>query len=88
MSREIILPHAAYSGVLKAMEAKNYLDWISELESKLNIRSISSDLVAVSLAKESLLDNIMELADREVDGSERCKVLPHLSECLRADILF
>jgi hypothetical protein len=57
------------------MQAKNYLDWIQELETKLTIRGISSDLVAVSLANDSLVRNIMELADREVDGSERCKLL-------------
>ena len=62
------------------MQAKNYLDWISELESKLNIRNISSDLVAVSLAQDSLLGNIMELADREVDGTERCNVFSLLLE--------
>ena len=55
------------------MRAKNYLDWIHELESKLAIRGISSDLVAVALAQDSLVQNIMELAGREVDGSERCK---------------
>ena len=66
------------------MQAKNYLDWISELESKLNIRNISSDLVAVSLAQDSLLGNIMELADREVDGTERCKVFSLLLVEIRA----
>ena len=55
------------------MQAKNYLDWIHELETKLTIRGISNDIVAVSLASDSLVRNIMELADREVDGSERCK---------------
>lgn len=69
------------------MQAKNYLDWINELESKVNIRNISSDLVAVSLAKDSLLNNIMELADREVDGTERCNVFQLFFRDLRSDVL-
>ncbi|GJE86123.1 Rho GTPase activation protein [Phanerochaete sordida] len=71
VDEEIILPHSAYEEVVKTLQAKNYLDWISELESKLNIRNLSNDIVAVALAEDSLLDNIMELADREVDGTER-----------------
>ena len=62
------------------MQAKNYLDWIHELETKLAIRGLSSDLVAVALANNSLVENITELADREVEGSERCKSLA-LSKC-------
>ena len=65
---------------LKTLQAKNYLDWISELESKLSIRNLSNDIVSVALAEDSLLENIMELADREVDGTERCNVFLSLSQ--------
>lgn len=59
------------------MKTKNYLDWISELDSKLGIKSISADVVAVSLANDSLVNDIKELANREVQRSESCK-----SQCL------
>ncbi|KIP11948.1 hypothetical protein PHLGIDRAFT_21262 [Phlebiopsis gigantea 11061_1 CR5-6] len=67
---EIILPSSAYSTVERALSSKNTLEWISELDTKLSIKNVSSDLVAFALAKNKIVDDIKHLANREVDGSE------------------
>ncbi|KAI0068193.1 Rho GTPase activation protein [Artomyces pyxidatus] len=66
VDEEVILPQAAYS---KTLNSRNYLDWMNDFESKLKMKNITGELVAVAVAKDILLDSVFEQADREVDGA-------------------
>ncbi|OBZ79003.1 Ras GTPase-activating protein gap-2 [Grifola frondosa] len=83
VDEEIILPFYAYSGLLKTLQSRNCLDWMRELESRLKLKNISIHIISIAIAKNILMDHIMELADREVDGTLTCEYL----DCLRARIL-
>jgi hypothetical protein len=67
-NREIILPSKAYKNVLDALEQRNYLDVLSDLEQKLRIdhAMISNHIVSLAVARNRLLKDIVQLAEREV----------------------
>ena len=44
-----------------------------DLDTKFKIRQASSQLVPIALAKNILLHNVFEMADREVDGTPSCE---------------
>lgn len=44
-----------------------------ELETRLKMKNVNRDIMSIAVAKNVLLDNILELADREVDGTLTCK---------------
>lgn len=46
---------------------------MTDLESKLKLRNVSNHIISIAIAKNVLVDNIMELADREVDGTLTCE---------------
>ncbi|GBE77946.1 Rho GTPase activation protein [Sparassis crispa] len=69
IDEEIILPYASYSAMLETFNARNSLDWLSDFESKLNLKNVSNHIISISIAQNVLIENIMELADREVDGT-------------------
>ncbi|KAI0322330.1 Rho GTPase activation protein [Amylostereum chailletii] len=71
VDEEIVLPSSAYNKMLSALDTRNYLDWMNEFEVKLKIKHLSYPLVAIAVASNTLLDQVFELADREVDGSSR-----------------
>lgn len=74
-SREIILPSKAYKNVLDALEQRNYLDVLSDLEQKLRIdhAMISNHIVSLAVARNRLLKDIVQLAEREVNGVQGCE---------------
>lgn len=45
---------------------------MSDLEQTLKLKHLSQELVSLAVAKDTLLDSIFELADREVDGTPSC----------------
>ena len=49
------------------------MDLILDLESKLKLKGISNHIISIAIAENVLVDHIMELADREVDGTLTCK---------------
>ena len=59
----------------QVLQSKNLLDWISDLDTKLEVKNVSEHVIAVAKAKNCLVKNIMELADREVDGTPQCLCL-------------
>ncbi|KZT02708.1 Rho GTPase activation protein [Laetiporus sulphureus 93-53] len=69
VEEEIILPYSAYAGVLQTFSSRNSLDWMSDLESKLKLKHISKNIISIAIAKNVLVNDIMEIADREVDGT-------------------
>ncbi|OCH96153.1 Rho GTPase activation protein [Obba rivulosa] len=69
VDEEIVLPYSAYVGILKTFISRNALDWMQDLETHFKLKTISSHIMSIAIAKNVLMDNIMELADREVDGT-------------------
>ena len=55
------------------LHSRNHLDWMRELESRLKMKNVNQNIMSIAIAKNALLDNIMELADREVDGTLTCE---------------
>jgi hypothetical protein len=46
---------------------------MTDFESNLNIKHISSTLLTVAGNRGMLLKNVLEVADREIDGSPNCE---------------
>ncbi|KAL1951926.1 hypothetical protein VTO73DRAFT_1075 [Trametes versicolor] len=69
VDEEIILPHHVYGKLLKTLHSRNHLDWMRELETRLKMKNVNNNIMSIAIAKNVLLENIMELADREVDGT-------------------
>ena len=40
-----------------------------DLETRLKTKNVNQNIMSVAIAKNVLLENIMELSDREVDGT-------------------
>ncbi|KAH7930971.1 Rho GTPase activation protein [Leucogyrophana mollusca] len=69
VDEEIILPHSGYSGLLQVLHTRNVLDWMGDFERKLQLRTISFQLMCIAIAKNVLLEHVSDFADREVDGT-------------------
>ena len=63
----------------QTLHSRNHLDWMRELEARLKMKNVNHNIMSIAIAKNVLLENIMELADREVDGTATCK--PSSSVC-------
>ena len=48
---------------------------MQEFETRLKMKNVNQNIMSIAIAKNVLLENIMELADREVDGTLTCKWL-------------
>jgi hypothetical protein len=46
---------------------------MGDLENKLQLKTISTQLMSIAMAKNTLIEQIFAIADREVDGSPHCK---------------
>lgn len=57
---------------------------MSEFEAKLKLKTVSVHLMSVALAQNTLIEQVQELATREVDGTLSCKssdlLLEHCSQ--------
>lgn len=69
VDEEIILPHASYSGLLTVLRDRNVLEWMSDFERRLHLRTTSYQLMCIAIAKNVLVEHITEYADRDVDGT-------------------
>ncbi|KAI0257140.1 Rho GTPase activation protein [Lactifluus subvellereus] len=69
VDEEIVLSCSKYSKVIDVLDRRNYLDWMIDLGSKFKVEQLSSQLVSIAIAKNILLSNVFEMADREVDGT-------------------
>lgn len=43
------------------------------MDTKLEIKNVADHIIAIANAKNVLIQNIMDLADREVDGTPQCQ---------------
>ena len=55
------------------LHSRNHLDWMRELETRLKMKNVNQNIMSIAISKNAMLDNIMELADREVDGTLTCE---------------
>ncbi|KAJ3907367.1 GTPase activating protein [Lentinula edodes] len=70
VDEEIILPSSTYHKLLETFNARNFLDWMAEFETKLKLKSLGSQLMAISIANNTAIEQVQEIANREVDGSQ------------------
>jgi hypothetical protein len=69
VDEEIILPHTSYSSLLTLLRDRNVLEWMSDFERRIPLRTTSYQLMCIAIAKNILVEHITEYADREVDGT-------------------
>ncbi|KAL0581609.1 hypothetical protein V5O48_000425 [Marasmius crinis-equi] len=69
VDEELILPFAAYERLLRKLRSRNFLDWLTDFESKLKLKTVATHLMAMAVADNKLIEQVQTLADREVDGS-------------------
>ncbi|KAF6766033.1 GTPase activating protein [Ephemerocybe angulata] len=66
VDEEIVLPYSAYRGLLRTIQSRNFLDWLTELETKLKLKSISTAVMSLAVANDTLIKQIQDYATREV----------------------
>ncbi|KAJ7786308.1 GTPase activating protein [Mycena metata] len=69
VDEEIILPYDAYSNLLHTFNTRNFLEWMADFESKFKLKTISHQLISIAVAKNNLIEQVQEVALREVDGT-------------------
>nr|GAT44189.1 GTPase activating protein [Mycena chlorophos] len=69
VDEEIILPLDAYARLLQTFSARNFLDWMSDFETKFKLKTISAQLISIAVAKNTLIEQVQDIAAREVDGT-------------------
>lgn len=48
------------------LKSRNYLDWMNDLGTRLNLKDISTQFISVAVAMNALVDSICEMANKEV----------------------
>ncbi|KAJ7293577.1 GTPase activating protein [Mycena rebaudengoi] len=69
VDEEIILPYDAYSNLLHTFNTRNLLEWMADFESKFKLKTISHQLISIAVARNDLIGQVMDIAEREVDGT-------------------
>ncbi|KAF8642289.1 hypothetical protein AX16_009559 [Volvariella volvacea WC 439] len=69
IDEEIILPLSAYADLLNTFNSRNFLDWMNDFESKLKLKTVSINLMSIAIARNVVIEQVQELALREVDGT-------------------
>lgn len=54
----------------QVLKSRNYLDWIADFETKLKLKDTIEHIMAIAQAHGVLEDSIMDMAGREVDGTQ------------------
>ncbi|KAF7320342.1 Elongation of fatty acids protein [Mycena kentingensis (nom. inval.)] len=69
VDEEIILPLEAYGRLLHTFNRRNFLEWMTDFETKFKLKTISHQLISIAVAKNDLIEQVQEIAAREVDGT-------------------
>ncbi|KAJ7181660.1 GTPase activating protein [Mycena crocata] len=69
VDEEIILPYDAYSKLFHTFNSRNFLEWMADFESKFKLKTISHQLISIAVARNDLIEQVQEIALREVDGT-------------------
>jgi hypothetical protein len=54
---------------------RNFMEWMSDFESKFKLKTISHQLISIAVARNDLIEQVQEIATREVDGTPSCESL-------------
>jgi hypothetical protein len=60
---------------VQTFNSRNFLDWMIDFESKLRLKTISTELMSIAVAKNVLIEQVFDLADREVERTPVCECL-------------
>ncbi|KAF9015162.1 Rho GTPase activation protein [Cyathus striatus] len=66
IDEEVILPSPVYSHLSEILRSRNFLDWILDLETELNLRSLSVQLMSLAIADDKLIEQVQEFASRDI----------------------
>ncbi|KAK1233585.1 hypothetical protein PQX77_003271 [Marasmius sp. AFHP31] len=78
VDEELILPCATYERLLRKLRSRNFLEWLTDFESKLKLKTVGWHLMAIAVADKRLIEQIQTLADKEVAGPVPCTFDPIL----------
>ena len=53
----------------QVIHSRNFLDWITDLDNKWKITTLSTQFMYIAIANDRLVKQVMELADREVEST-------------------
>ncbi|KAJ7900348.1 GTPase activating protein [Mycena olivaceomarginata] len=67
VDEEIILPY--YLLLQLTFNLRNFMEWMSDFESKFKLKTISHQLISIAVARNDLIEQVQEIATREVDGT-------------------
>ncbi|CAL1695817.1 unnamed protein product [Somion occarium] len=70
VEEEIILPSSAYTQMWNVFQSRNLLEWIDEFKSRWKLEHIQEPIQQIAMAKDMLLNTIMEMVDREVENAQ------------------
>lgn len=56
----------------QTFNTRNFLDWMNDFESHLKLKTTSTQLMSIAVAGNVLIEQVQELASREVDGTPSC----------------
>ncbi|TFL06548.1 Rho GTPase activation protein [Pterulicium gracile] len=73
VEEEIVLPLSAYNALLKTLTSRNLLDWTTDLDNRLKVKNLSHQLMSIAVAKNVLVEQVADLAEREVESSATTK---------------
>ena len=63
-------PHLTFFQMCKS---RNFLDWMSDLEESLKLKSVSPHLMSIAIANNVVFEHVQEYAAREIANSSTCK---------------
>ncbi|KAF8873707.1 hypothetical protein CPB84DRAFT_618997 [Gymnopilus junonius] len=69
IDEEIILPYSCYAGLMATCSSRSFLDWTSDLESRLKLKTISPHLLSIAVATNVVIEQVQDYASREIDNS-------------------
>jgi hypothetical protein len=55
------------------------MEWMADFESKFKLKTISHQLISIAVARNDLIEQVQDIAIREVDGTPSCKPIPLFS---------
>jgi len=61
------------SDVFQMCKSRNFLDWMSDLENSLKLKSISPHLMSIAIANDVVIEHVQDYAAREIVNSSTCK---------------
>lgn len=61
--------------IYQTVNSRNFLDWISDFESKMQLKTLSPQFISIAVAQHSLIEQILAIVDQEVDGTPHCKFI-------------